>query len=49
MELRSYRLVIESELDDHLAGALKGTARKRVADTTILTGPVRHQSDLQGC
>jgi hypothetical protein len=49
MELRSYRLVIEGELDDHLAGAFKGIALKCEADTTILSGPIRDQADLQGC
>jgi hypothetical protein len=48
MEARPYRLVIEGELDDHIAGAHKGMALKREAGTTILTGPVSDQVDLQG-
>jgi hypothetical protein len=43
-----YRLVIEGELDDRFAGAFKGMALERQAGTTVLTGPVRDQADLQG-
>jgi hypothetical protein len=49
MELRSCRLVIEGELDDHFASAFKRMALKREAATTVLTGPVSDQADLQGC
>ena len=48
MAPRSYRLVIEGELDDHFAGAFKGMALSRQTGTTILTGPVRDQAQLQG-
>ena len=43
-----YRLVIEGELDDRFAGAFEGMALERKAGTTVLTGPVRDQADLQG-
>jgi hypothetical protein len=49
MELRSCRLVIEGELDDHLTSAFKRMALKREAGTTVLTGPVSDQADLQRC
>jgi len=45
---RSYRIVVEGELDDHFAGAFDGMTLERVAGTTILTGPVRDQAALQG-
>ena len=48
METRSYRLVVDGELDDRFAGAFKGMTLKREAGTTILTGQVRDQADLQG-
>jgi hypothetical protein len=48
MELRSYRLVIEGELDGHFAGAFEGMALKREVGTTILTGPVRDQATFKG-
>jgi len=43
-----YRLVIEGELDDRLAGAFKGMVLERQTGTTVLTGSVRDQADLQG-
>jgi hypothetical protein len=48
MEQRSYRIVIEGELDDHFAGAFDGMTLAREAGTTILSGPVRDQAELQG-
>jgi hypothetical protein len=48
MQQRSYRVVVEGELDDHFAGAFDGMTLVREAGTTILTGPVRDQAELQG-
>ena len=48
MEPRSYRLVVEGELDDRFTSAFKGMALEREAGTTVLTGPVQDQAQLQG-
>ena len=48
MAPRSYQLVIEGELDNRFAAAFNGMTLKRHNGTTILTGPVRDQADLQG-
>jgi hypothetical protein len=48
MEPRSYRLVVEGELDDRFTSAFEGMALEREAGTTVLTGPVQDQAQLQG-
>ena len=48
MEQRSYRIVVEGELDDRFAGAFEGMTLERHAGTTILSGPIRDQAELQG-
>jgi hypothetical protein len=48
VEQRSYRIVIEGELDDRFAGPFDGMTLERNAGTTVLTGPVRDQAELQG-
>jgi hypothetical protein len=45
---RSYRIVVEGELDERFAGAFEGMTLERSAGTTILSGPVRDQAELQG-
>ena len=46
---RSYQLAsIEGELDNRFAAAFNGMALERHNGTTVLTGPVRDQADLQG-
>jgi hypothetical protein len=47
MEQRSYRIVIEGELDDRFAGAFDGMRLEREAGTTILSGG-RDEAELQG-
>jgi hypothetical protein len=41
-------LVVEGELGDHVRGSFDGMALARADGTTILTGPVRDQAELQG-
>jgi len=45
---RTYRLIVEGELGDDLALAFPGMALTRAAGSTVLTGPVRDQAELQG-
>jgi len=45
---RSYRIVVEGELEENFARAFDGMTLERQAGTTILTGPVRDQAELQG-
>jgi hypothetical protein len=46
--VRTYRLVVEGELDGELELAFEGLAIAHVAGTTTLTGLVRDQAELQG-
>jgi hypothetical protein len=48
MKQRTYRLVLEGELDDRFTEAFNGMNLTRDHGNTILTGPVRDQADLQG-
>jgi hypothetical protein len=45
---RTYRLIVEGELGDELALAFPGMALTRAAGSTVLTGTVRDQAELQG-
>ena len=45
---RTYRLVVEGELGDDLALVFPGMALTRDAGSTVLTGTVRDQAELQG-
>jgi hypothetical protein len=45
---RTYRLIVEGELGDDLALAFPGMALTRAAGSTVLTGTVRDQAELQG-
>ena len=46
--LATYRLVVEGELSDTMAVAFDGMALTREDGSTVLTGPVRDQAELQG-
>ena len=49
MPSREYRLVVQGELERHsMAVAFDGMALKREDGSTVLTGPVRDQAELQG-
>ena len=48
MPSREYRLVVQGELSDTMAIAFDGMALKREDGSTVLTGPVRDQAELQG-
>jgi hypothetical protein len=43
---RWYRLIVEGELSDRIA--FKGMTLTHEGGNTVLTGPVRDQSELQG-
>jgi hypothetical protein len=45
---RTYRLVVEGELGDHLESAFDGMTLTRGEGTTTLTGHLRDQAELQG-
>jgi len=45
---RTYRLIVEGELGDDLAVAFPGMALTRAPGSTVLTGTVRDQAELQG-
>jgi hypothetical protein len=45
---REYRLVVEGELNDRVAGVFEGMALTRSDGNTVLVGPVRDQAELQG-
>ena len=48
MDGRTYQLVVEGELGDHLASAFDGMALKNQGGNAVLTGHVRDQAELQG-
>jgi hypothetical protein len=48
MSTREYRLVVEGELSDTIGVAFEGMTLTREEGRTILAGPVRDQSELQG-
>jgi hypothetical protein len=45
---RTYRLIVEGELSDHLAVAFDGMTLTRAEGNTALTGHVRDQAEFQG-
>jgi hypothetical protein len=45
---RTYRLIVEGELSDHLASGVPGMTLTRIDGNTELTGLVRDQAELQG-
>jgi hypothetical protein len=45
---RTYRLIVEGELSDALALTFPGMAFTRADGSTVLTGTVRDQAELQG-
>jgi hypothetical protein len=48
MATREYRLTVEGELSERAAIAFEGLTMTREEGTTVLCGPVRDQSELQG-
>jgi hypothetical protein len=48
MKQRTYRLVIEGELDDRFTDAFGAMTLTRDHGNTTLTGPIRDQADFQG-
>ena len=48
MPSREYRLVVQGELSDTMAVAFDGMSLTREDGSTVLTGPVRDQAELQG-
>ena len=48
MPSREYRVVVQGESSDTMAVAFDGMALKREDGSTVLTGPVRGQVELQG-
>lgn len=45
---RDYRLVVEGELSDRMRPAFEGMTLTHEHGNTVLSGPVRDQSELQG-
>ncbi len=48
MHDRNYRLTVQGELSDNLAGSFPGLTLTRAEGNTALTGNVRDQAELQG-
>ena len=48
MPTREYRLVVEGELSDRMGLVFEGMTLTRVEGNTVLAGPVRDQTELQG-
>jgi hypothetical protein len=48
MPTREYRLVLEGELSDDMGLVFEGMSLTREDGTTVLAGPVRDQTELQG-
>jgi hypothetical protein len=48
MPTREYRLVLEGELSDDMGVLFEGMSLTREDGTTVLAGPVRDQTELQG-
>jgi hypothetical protein len=48
MQGRTYRLVVEGELGDHIAVAFDGMALTNQGGNAVLIGPIRDQAELQG-
>ncbi len=48
MSTRRYQFTVQSELSDQSLTAFGHMSATRLAGTTIMVGPVRDQSELQG-
>ena len=48
MPTRLYRLVVEGEVSDSIGVVFEGMTLTREDGKTVLAGPVRDQSELQG-
>jgi hypothetical protein len=48
MPTREYRLVVEGELSDSIGVVFEGMTLSRTEGRTVLAGPVRDQTQLQG-
>jgi hypothetical protein len=48
MPTREYRLVVEGELSDSMGVVFEGMTLTREDGITVLAGPVRDQTELQG-
>ena len=48
MPTREYRLVVEGELSDSIGVVFEGMTLTREEGNTVLAGPVRDQTELQG-
>ena len=48
MQGRTYRLIVEGELGDHLAAAFNGMALENHSGNAVLVGHMRDQAELQG-
>jgi hypothetical protein len=48
MPTRAYRLVVEGELSDSIGVVFEGMTLTREEGTTVIAGPVRDQTELQG-
>ena len=45
---KTYRLIVEDELSDHMAATFQGMTLTHVDGNTVLTGAIRDQAELQG-
>jgi hypothetical protein len=48
MGVRTYRVTVEGELGEPLTATFGGMTATSIDGTTVLTGPIRDQSELQG-
>jgi len=48
MPTREYRLVVEGELSDSMGVVFEGMTLTREEGRTLIAGPVRDQTELQG-
>jgi hypothetical protein len=48
MPTREYRLVVEGELSDSMGVVFEGMTLTREEGKTVIAGPVRDQTELQG-
>jgi hypothetical protein len=48
MPTREYRLVVEGELSDTMGVVFEGMTLRHEEGNTVLAGPVRDQTELQG-
>ena len=48
MQVCDYRIIVEGELSDDVGLAFQGMSLNREAGTTVLSGSIRDQAELQG-